>query len=199
MPVRAQGPTLQGHIGDGGNKPLAGAALRRMSLTSGLRGALQSFKELVQEIEDLLAEVKSSGDSGKKDKLLKDADEALGDAQIEADSMTSADNKRAALEKIKELKLRMRTAKRARLAGTDDGKAGAEASVSGVEQSRQGLAKLEGARQMLLETEDVGAKVLSDLTVQKETLKRTTAKMKETNGELSLANKLANKMSRWWR
>jgi len=52
---------------------------------------------------------------------------------------------------------------------------------------------------MLADTEEVGTKVLSDLAVQKEVIKRSTKTMKETNQELSMAQKLANKMSRWWR
>jgi len=70
---------------------------------------------------------------------------------------------------------------------------------SQVDKSKQGLAKLNGAREMLAETEEVGTKVLSDLAIQKEVIKRSTKTMKETNQELSMAQKLANKMSRWWR
>jgi len=71
--------------------------------------------------------------------------------------------------------------------------------MSGVAKSRQGLDKLNKAKDLLADTEEVGQKVLSDLAIQKEQIKRSTATMKETNKELSVAQKLANKMSRWWR
>jgi len=61
------------------------------------------------------------------------------------------------------------------------------------------LDKLNKAKDLLADTEEVGQKVLSDLAIQKEQIKRSTATMKETNKELSVAQKLANKMSRWWR
>jgi len=114
-------------------------------------------------------------------------------------SILDQKEKKEAQSNYAKYKRKIDSLKRKALLGDGNSQAAAGPPGSGADKSRQGLDKLNQGRDMLMGTEEVGQKILSDLAVQKETIKRSTQTMKDTNSELSVAQKLANKMSRWWR
>mmetsp|Transcript_29549 Transcript_29549/g.48096 ORF Transcript_29549/g.48096 Transcript_29549/m.48096 type:complete len:166 (-) Transcript_29549:50-547(-) len=157
------------------------------------------IQDYYADLDELFGEIKAETKKGKIDELLSEADEIVGQIKIEIASITNPNEKKEALSKTSSYEKKIQAYKRKALLGPQDDSADGGQKLSSVDKSKQGLAKLNGAREMLAETEEVGTKVLSDLAIQKEVIKRSTKTMKETNQELSMAQKLANKMSRWWR
>mmetsp|Transcript_998 Transcript_998/g.1940 ORF Transcript_998/g.1940 Transcript_998/m.1940 type:complete len:163 (+) Transcript_998:29-517(+) len=160
-----------------------------------------ALADYYEDLNAIFGEIKgldSKSNKSKIEELLEDATEILGDVEINMASIKDPAKKKEAQEKYSMYKRKIQAEKRKTLLGPEtEGNKGAD--MSGVAKSRQGLDKLNKAKDLLADTEEVGQKVLSDLAIQKEQIKRSTATMKETNKELSVAQKLANKMSRWWR
>mmetsp|Transcript_30467 Transcript_30467/g.56915 ORF Transcript_30467/g.56915 Transcript_30467/m.56915 type:complete len:164 (-) Transcript_30467:380-871(-) len=155
-----------------------------------------------EELNSIFTEIKgldAKSDKSKIEELLEDATEILGDVEINMASIKDPAKKKEAQEKYNMYQRKIKAEKRKTLLGPEKTEGNKGADMSGVAKSRQGLDKLNKAKDLLADTEEVGQKVLSDLAIQKEQIKRSTATMKETNKELSVAQKLANKMSRWWR
>eukprot|EP00471_Norrisiella_sphaerica_P005354 CAMPEP_0184481552 /NCGR_PEP_ID=MMETSP0113_2-20130426/3109_1 /TAXON_ID=91329 /ORGANISM="Norrisiella sphaerica, Strain BC52" /LENGTH=156 /DNA_ID=CAMNT_0026860745 /DNA_START=23 /DNA_END=490 /DNA_ORIENTATION=- len=156
------------------------------------------MEDYFADLDELFAEIKSSSNNkAKVDELLMEADDIITQLKIEMASISNPEEKNKAMAKTKSYEKKIQAYKRKALLGDGEGSASAGPQMSSVEKSKEGLHKLKNAKQMLAETEEVGNKVLSDLAVQKEVIKRSTNTMKETNKELSIAQKLANKMGRW--
>jgi len=60
-------------------------------------------------------------------------------------------------------------------------------------------AMLDASRKQLEETEQVSQAVMVGLAEQKDKIQASIGKVDEINDDLSAANKLLNKMNKWWR
>lgn len=67
------------------------------------------------------------------------------------------------------------------------------------QRSQESLALLQKSNQQLAETEAIGIDTLQHLGKQRETIQASIDKLKKTNDNLTLSNKLLNRMNRWWR
>ncbi|GAB5367343.1 hypothetical protein AAMO2058_001222200 [Amorphochlora amoebiformis] len=157
---------------------------------------MEDLDEFFKDLDSIFAEVKGISDTAKQDKKFDEANEILNDIQVEILSIPSKSEKAEAKKKYQDYKKRLQSIKRKALL---EGGEKTTSNLSGLEKTKQGLNKLNGARDMLMGTEEVGQKILSDLVEQKETIKRSTATMKDTNSEIRKSHKLAKKMGRWWR
>lgn len=78
--------------------------------------------------------------------------------------------------------------------------AGTKGCVQTIEQKQQvSLNILRQANKQLAQSEQLGLETISNLQGQGEQIQGTTRKVEDVNNHLSHAQKLLNKMSRWWR
>mmetsp|Transcript_3571 Transcript_3571/g.8444 ORF Transcript_3571/g.8444 Transcript_3571/m.8444 type:complete len:161 (-) Transcript_3571:142-624(-) len=159
------------------------------------------MEDYYTDLDEVLGELQGldSKDDSKRDELVEEAEGFLEQIKIHMASIRDPAEKKEAQKKSATYEKKLKSIKRKALLGDGGGAEATGPKMSGVDKSKQGLDKLTNAKQMLVDTEEVGNKVLSDLSVQKEVIKRSTQTMKETNKELTIAQKLANKMGRWWR
>uniref|UniRef100_A0A0N4ZIS9 V-SNARE domain-containing protein n=1 Tax=Parastrongyloides trichosuri TaxID=131310 RepID=A0A0N4ZIS9_PARTI len=71
-----------------------------------------------------------------------------------------------------------------------------EKLISNTERLERGSRKIEESYRIALETEDIGATVLQDLSAQRETLNRARERLRETGADLLSSDRLVSKMIR---
>ncbi len=124
------------------------------------------------------------------------AEDELSQFEIHVKGIKDPNLKAECTKKIKKYRETLEAAKRAKLFG---GSSEQDRELNDDERHQATMARLQQARQQLLESEEVGQTTLANLETQKETIKRTQSNVNKMNSQMGTADKLLTRMSKWWR
>jgi len=172
----------------------------------------QHFSVLTAEITDKLNIIQGhaiTGDSvagpcTEVDRLMTEADELLEQMELEAQQQ-QAGSRETLTNRVRSYSAEQRRLQadyralrhrvsRTELLGGDGGADGTERLRDNTELMERTGNKLDEGYRLCLESEAVGAEVLSDLSGQRETLTRSRSKLRDTDSELSRSSRLLTGM-----
>lgn len=168
-----------------------------------LNDYLAEFRSLNAELQLLLG--KAEGGGGPQTEIeskMREIKDCLGALEMELRSMSPA-QRSSYLNEIQKCRDEFSSLQRRCLLLSSHGR---ETSTS-AERMRYGHSleklnaanmQLEGTRKLAEETEEVGANILCNLYMQRESIQRANRHAEETNANLRESRSLISKMGKWW-
>lgn len=168
-----------------------------------LNDYLTEFRSLHAELQRLLDAADSGGGSQSAvEPKMREIKDCLGVLEMELRSMSPA-QRTSYLTQIQTCRAEFAALQRRCLLLTSHGR-GTSASTEpmrgghALQKMNSASMQLEGTKKLAEETEEVGANILCNLYMQRESIQRANRHAEETNASLRESSSLISKMGKWW-
>jgi uncharacterized coiled-coil DUF342 family protein len=152
---------------------------------------VETLDELFRQISDI------KDDNSKLEADLAEAESEIKEMKLQLVTVPNKQKKDEYLEKINGYQKLVNKYRKSLLTGGSSNNPRSKLTPDA--RGEDSLQTLKKAQAQLAETEGVGVNTLENLQKQKEVIKKVNNNTKEINDELSLSNKLLNRMGKWWR
>jgi len=153
----------------------------------------------VESLDEILQGAEDGKNPEEIEKQIQEAEDILQEMKIELHSVTNKQKKDDYIIKMQSYQRIIAKHKKTILTTSTSSMNGTREPLSATQKNQESLEVLKKAHAQLIETEDVGIGVLSNLAKQKETIKKVKGNLDDSNQELVYSNKLVNRMGKWWR
>lgn len=164
---------------------------------------LSEFRSLHVELDSLLSASETAAPSvALVDAKLRELKDCLGALEMELRSMSPA-QRSSYLPQISRCREELAAQQRKYLLLASRGSShraaiGKSKTDEVLEKLNHSSAQVEGTRRLAEETEEVGASILCNLYLQRESIQRANRHAEETNASLRESKSLISKMGKWW-
>ncbi|XP_026189613.1 uncharacterized protein LOC34620875 [Cyclospora cayetanensis] len=168
-----------------------------------LNDYLAEFRSLRAELERMLQKIGSGEEiPAAVDAKLREIKDCLGALEMELRSMSPA-QRSGYLSQLQSCRDDFASLQRRCLMSTSRGREASELADSRrceqtIKKLHNASVQLDSTRKLAEETEEVGANILCNLYMQRESIQRANRHAEETNASLRESKSLITKMGKWW-